>query len=45
MSQHRQHYLPNAALNARRTDWGGLAQAVAICIAIAALFLIPLLNK
>lgn len=40
MSQHRQHYLPNLTTNARRTDWGGIVQALAICAAMAALFII-----
>jgi len=36
MSQHRQHYY---ATNARRTDWAGIAKAVAICGAVLALFI------
>ena len=36
MSQHRQHYF---STNARRTDWAGIAQALAICAAVFALFI------
>jgi len=36
MSQHRQHYF---STNARRTDWAGIAQAIAICAAVLSLFI------
>jgi hypothetical protein len=36
MSQHRQHYYTNA----KRTDWAGIAQAIAMCAAVLTLFLI-----